>query len=145
MRIGSSITVGKDLQALYGQGTSGGLSDGELLERFAARRDEVAFEALVRRHGPMVFGACRRILGNSHDAEDAFQATFLVLARKAASIARRELVAGWLYAVARRPRRKPGRSMLGNRPGRGRWRSCLSQNWSLGTAGMIDCSSSTKS
>ena len=106
MRTSSLITVGRDLESLYEHGTYGGLADAQLLEQFAAHRDEGAFEVLVCRHGPMIFGVCRRILGNSHDAEDAFQATFLVLARKAASIARRELVAGWLYAVARQTAKK---------------------------------------
>jgi RNA polymerase sigma factor (sigma-70 family) len=78
----------------------GGLTDGQLLEHFLARRDETVFEALVRRHGPMVFGVCRRLLANEQDAEDAFQATFLVLACKAASIVPRELVGNWLYGVA---------------------------------------------
>src|SRR6516164_5731398 len=78
------------------------LTDGELLARFAATRDEASFTALLRRHGPMVLGVCSRILGNSHDAEDAFQATFLVLARKAASVAPRERVGSWLYGVAYR-------------------------------------------
>jgi DNA-directed RNA polymerase specialized sigma24 family protein len=59
------------------------LSDAQLLEQFALQRDEAAFEALVHRHGPLVFGVCRRLLFDAHDAEDAFQATFLILARKA--------------------------------------------------------------
>src|SRR5579864_2842476 len=79
---------------------AGGLSDRQLLEIFIERRDEAAFEAMVRRHGPMVMGVCRRILRNPQDAEDAFQAAFLVLVRKAAVLASRELLAGWLYGVA---------------------------------------------
>ncbi len=79
-----------------------GMTDGQLLGHFLSRRDEAAFEALVRRHGPMVLGVCRRILHSSEDAEDAFQATFLVLVRKAASIHNRELLGNWLYGVAYR-------------------------------------------
>jgi RNA polymerase sigma factor (sigma-70 family) len=77
-------------------------SDDDLLERFVTRRDEAAFAALVARHGPMVFGVCRRLLRHAQDTEDAFQATFLILIRKAASIGRRELLANWLYGVAAR-------------------------------------------
>ena len=77
-----------------------GLTDGQLLEEYVSRRDEEALAALVRRHGPMVWGVCRRVLWNHHDAEDALQATFLVLVRKAASITSRELLANWLYGVA---------------------------------------------
>jgi RNA polymerase sigma factor (sigma-70 family) len=80
----------------------GAMTDGQLLECFVRRRDEAAFEALVRRHGPMVLGVCRRILGRLPDAEDAFQATFLVLVRKAAGLDRRELLGNWLYGVAYR-------------------------------------------
>jgi RNA polymerase sigma factor (sigma-70 family) len=79
-----------------------GLTDGQLLGCFLAERDEAAFEALVRRHGPIVLNVCRRILRNTHDAEDAFQATFLVLVRKAASINPREKVGNWLHGVAYR-------------------------------------------
>src|SRR4051812_21881350 len=75
------------------------LGDGELLRRFVEHRDEAALADLVTGHGPMVWGVCRRLLGH-HDAEDAFQATFLVLVRKAASIVPREMVANWLYGVA---------------------------------------------
>src|SRR5262245_9922709 len=78
----------------------GSMTDGQLLEFFIAGRDDAAFEALVQRHGPMVLGVCRRVLGNVHDAEDAFQATFLVLVRKAASLESRERVGNWLYGVA---------------------------------------------
>jgi RNA polymerase sigma factor (sigma-70 family) len=77
-----------------------GYTDGQLLEFFLVRREEAAFEALVRRHGPMVLGVCHRILRDPHDAEDAFQATFVVLVRKAASFIRRETVGNWLYGVA---------------------------------------------
>jgi RNA polymerase sigma factor (sigma-70 family) len=79
-----------------------GCDDGQLLERYLTRREEAAFEALVRRHGPMVLGVCHRVLRNTQDAEDAFQATFLVLVRKAASIRPRAQVGNWLYGVAYR-------------------------------------------
>src|SRR5262249_32601116 len=79
-----------------------GRTDGQLLEDYLSRRDEAALAALVHRHGPMVWGVCRRVLGDHHDAEDAFQATFLVLVRRAAAIASRELVANWLSGGADR-------------------------------------------
>src|ERR1700694_4850326 len=78
-----------------------GQTDGQLLGDFLSPRDEAALAALVWRYGPMVWGVCRRVLRNHHDAEDAFQATFLVLVRKAASIHPREMVSKWLYGVAR--------------------------------------------
>src|SRR5438445_234787 len=81
---------------------SGSRTDGQLLECYLDKRDEAAFEVLVRRHGAMVLGVCERVLQNRHDAEDAFQASFFVLVRKAASIVPREAVGNWLYGVAYR-------------------------------------------
>jgi RNA polymerase sigma factor (sigma-70 family) len=92
----------------------GGLTDGQLLARFIEQRDHTAITALVQRHGPMVWGVCRRLLRNHHDAEDAFQATFLVLVRKAGSVRQREAVANWLYGVAHQTALK-ARAMLAKR------------------------------
>jgi RNA polymerase sigma factor (sigma-70 family) len=115
-------SVLRDVGTLYAVGTLGGLTDAELLERFLARGGEAAedaFAALVHRHGPTVLGVCRRMLASSHDAEDAFQATFLVLARRAASIRRRQSLASWLYGVAvriaRDARRRAARVRSGER------------------------------
>jgi RNA polymerase sigma factor (sigma-70 family) len=99
---GQLSTVVRQLHKLAGGTQARDVTDAELLGRFAARRDEAAFTALVKRHGPMVLTACRRVLGNHADAEDAFQATFLVLVRKAGSIKRRAALAGWLHEVALR-------------------------------------------
>ena len=79
-----------------------GEPDRDLLERFATQHEEAAFAALLRRHGPMVLAVCRRVLGDANDAEDAFQATFLILIRKASSISRPERLGNWLYGVAYR-------------------------------------------
>ena len=95
------------IRLLFEVGTVAGLSDGRLLDRFLDRRGdeeaaEVAFAALVERHGPMVLRICRARLGDEHDAQDAFQATFLILARKAGSIRKRDSASSWLQGVARR-------------------------------------------
>ena len=102
---GKASPVGRQLEDALDLGTLTGLSDAQLVGRFAAVRDataESAFRELMNRHGPMVMGVCRQILRRPHDADDAFQATFLVLVRKAASIRVGESLAPWLYAVAYR-------------------------------------------
>ena len=78
------------------------LPDYQLLQRYAKQKDDTAFEVLVKRHGDMVWRVCRNVVGESNAAEDAFQATFLVLVRKAGSIRRPELLGNWLYGVAYR-------------------------------------------
>jgi RNA polymerase sigma factor (sigma-70 family) len=95
----------RSIQTLFSVGSVGGMTDGQLMEQFLCRRDEgaeAAFTALVRIHGPMVWDVCCGILSDWHAAEDAFQATFLVLARRAGSIRRRDAVGPWLHGVARR-------------------------------------------
>ncbi|AMV36304.1 RNA polymerase sigma factor [Planctomyces sp. SH-PL62] len=88
------------IERLFDAGSVVGLTESQLLERFASRRDEGAFAAIVERHGPMVLGVCRRSLRDPHDAEDAFQAVFLILARKAGGLRCKEQVGNWLYGVA---------------------------------------------
>lgn len=99
------------LRRIVSQQHANGMTDGRLLELFLNHKDEAAFAALVHRHGPMVLAVCRRVLHNLHDAEDAFQATFLVLVRKAASIRPREMVAHWLHGVAYRTSLEARRAM----------------------------------
>ena len=82
--------------------TMTGAGESQLLERFLSHGDEDAFEAIVRRHGPMVLGVCRRVLSDPNDVEDAFQATFLVLVKRAGSIRDRSVLGTWLHGVARR-------------------------------------------
>jgi RNA polymerase sigma factor (sigma-70 family) len=96
----------RHIRSLADRPPSGPATDAALLGRFVRHRDEAAFAALVARHGPMVLGVCRRALGDAHDAEDAFQATFLVLARKAESVRPGDALAAWLHGVARRVARK---------------------------------------
>jgi len=102
MANGRGGVVFQQMSRLLRFGTVGGLGEVQLLERFIERRDEVAFEALLARHGPMVLGVCRQVLHDPHQVEDAFQATFLVLVHRAGSIRRRERLASWLYGVAHR-------------------------------------------
>src|SRR6185437_4974310 len=100
MAINPMNKVLEHLRRTVALGDAAGLTDGQLLERYLNHREDAVFAALVRRHGPMVMSVCRRVLGNDHDAEDAFQASFLVLVRKAASVVPRERVANFLYGVA---------------------------------------------
>jgi RNA polymerase sigma factor (sigma-70 family) len=100
---GTTASFYRDLDLLAGSATVAGLSDADLLARFALRRDataEAAFEALVARHGPMVLATCRRALRDRADADDAFQASFLVLARKAGTLRVAGTIGPWLHAVA---------------------------------------------
>lgn len=97
---GQSGAVSRELDRVFPRGTVACLSESQLLGRFVARGDEAAFEALLTRHGPMVLGVCRRILGDPNDAADAFQATFLILVRKAGALRDPDQLGPWLYGVA---------------------------------------------
>ena len=90
----------RHIHELVASRTAGEQTDRKLLQRFAADHDEAAFAEIVQRHGRMVFGVCRRVLGDAHEAEDTFQATFVVLVRKAAHLRGRDAVGNWLYGVA---------------------------------------------
>src|SRR5262245_36860874 len=92
----------RQVRRLIGVRDPADTTDVLLLERFVLHRDEEAFAAILERYGPMVHGVCRRVLGNVHDADDAFQVAFLVLARKAASIRNRGSIGSWLHGVAYR-------------------------------------------
>ena len=102
------------LDRLFNRGTLAGLSEGALLERYVAGGDEATFAALVARYGPMVLGVCRRVLRDDRDVEDAFQATFLVLVRRAAAIRDGERVGRWLHGVAHRVAVRPGHPRAGS-------------------------------
>jgi RNA polymerase sigma factor (sigma-70 family) len=107
--------LGVNLRRLLGAHAAENDDDAHLLERFVAARDEAAFAALVERYGRLVLGVCRALLRHEEDAEDAFQATFLVLARMAASIRQRESLSSWLYGVAQRTALKARRAMATRR------------------------------
>ncbi len=98
----TSGTTLRHLRDLFSSGTTVGLTDGQLLARYAASNDGQAFAALVARHGPMVVATCRAVLRHEHDVEDAFQATFLMLARKAGSVRGGDVLGGWLHRIAYR-------------------------------------------
>jgi hypothetical protein len=102
MASGQLGQVWRRLRGLVGTPAAEPPADAHLLERFVAGRDMAAFEALAQRYGPLVLGVCRRVLGNTHDAEDAFQATFLIFARRAASIQSQGAVGSWLCGTAYR-------------------------------------------
>src|SRR6516165_8155407 len=97
-----SAALFQSLERLFDYGSAVGSTEGELLERFVARHDKSAFEALMARHGPMVLGVCRQLLHDPNDVDDAFQATFLILVRKAGTLRRHDLLGNWLYGVAHR-------------------------------------------
>ncbi|HZT80962.1 MAG TPA: RNA polymerase sigma factor, partial [Gemmataceae bacterium] len=99
---GSLNSLVRHIRQLVGPSAEAGLTDAELLRRFVGERDETAFALLVERHGRLVRSVCRHLLANEEDVEDAFQATLLVLARKAAGIRKQRSVASWLYGVAYR-------------------------------------------
>lgn len=121
---GRSDQLLRGVHRLFNSGAVGTMTDSQLLDQVVSRRDqaaEAAFEELVIRHGPMVLRVCRNVLHDLHDAEDAFQAVFLVLANRAGSIRRSGSLASWLFAVAQRvairARRSASASAYPDRPG----------------------------
>ena len=104
-RAHADTRVSDQIRTLFQAGSLGALTDGQLLDHYLSpdgRCSEIAFAALVERHGPMVLSVCRRLVSDAHFAEDAFQATFLVLARRARSVRNHDSLGGWLHRVARR-------------------------------------------
>jgi hypothetical protein len=95
-------SIVESLGRLFATGTATALGEAELLERFVSQGDPRAFEVILQRHGPTVLRVCQRVLDDPNDVDDAFQATFLILVKKAASIREREVLGTWLYGVARR-------------------------------------------
>src|SRR5262245_45253870 len=106
MAHGQLGVVLRHLRQLIGAAPAADRTDAQVLEEFARLHSEAAFTTLVQRYGPLVLGLCQRVLRNGHDAEDAFQATFLVLARRAGSIRKQSSVGSWLYGVAYRVAQK---------------------------------------
>src|SRR5215470_15929095 len=104
MRIRYTEAALESVHTLFQFGAMGAWTDGRLVAQFCSGRDgsDEAFRVLIHRHGPMVLGVCHRVLGDAHSAEDAFQATFLVLVKKAGSLRDSDLLANWLYGVAHR-------------------------------------------
>ncbi len=138
-------TALRDIDALFGLGVVTGLGDGQLLGRFAAQsgpESELAFEAIVRRHGPMVLGVCRRILGDEHAAEDAFQATFMVLAMKSRAIRKLDSLGPWLHGVAvriaRRARALRRRNQAGQFPSQGMTNLAAHESATVDLRGVLD-------
>jgi RNA polymerase sigma factor (sigma-70 family) len=120
------------IHVLFEEGTLAGLTDRQLLERFVTKANEAAFAALVARHGAMVLSVCEAVLDDSHDAEDAFQASFLILAKKSRSIRHPEQLANWLYGVARRTAQKA-------RERRARIRRRETAEGAMSKAAVVDC------
>ena len=121
------------IRILFELGTVAGSSDAQLLEQFVTRRDEIgesAFTALMARHGPMVLSVCRSLLGDVHDAEEAFQATFLILAKKSRSIRDPELLGNWLFGVARRTAQKA-------KARRARWRGRVESEGTMSSIAVV--------
>ena len=126
-RAHAETRVSEQIRTLFQAGSLGALTDGQLLDHYLSPEgscSEMAFAAVVERHGPMVMGVCRRLLADTHLAEDAFQAAFLVLARRARSVRNHDSLGGWLHRVARRIALRLRSAHGAAKPGndRGTWR-----------------------